>query len=334
MLTERKLRILEAIINDFLESAQPVGSRTISRKYLVGTSPATIRNEMADLEELGFLFQPHTSAGRVPSDLGYRFFVDSILNFDRLRAGLYSRLQSALIERSDDLANRAADLLSEQTGSIAVVCLPSFGRAKLENLKLVKVYRSKVIMIMVAGEGKLRYVEISSDLDQAELDATASKLLENFRGKSVEEIDVRAVKQLGNSELEYFIPTLREALKTVRTSEIIISGAKGLLDNESIRTTEQFRELLDFIDDRESLYRIFADVAESAGARLGIRIGTEFEEKELRNYAVISARFGYRGTDSGYIGIIGPKRMDYEHNGELVSGYARALTEAYSGIYL
>ncbi len=334
MLTERKLKILEAIINDFLESAQPVGSRTISRKYLIGTSPATIRNEMADLEELGFLFQPHTSAGRVPSDLGYRFFVDSILNFDRLRAGMYSRLQSALVERGDNLAHRASELLSEQTGAVAVVCLPSFGKAKLENLKLVKVYHSKVLMIVVAGEGKLRYAEISSGLGQAELDSMAEILLDSFRGKSVEDMDVRAVKRVQSSELEYFIPTLREALKTVRTSEIIVGGTKGLLENESIRTTEQLREFLGYLDDKESLYRIFADIAKAAKPRLGIKIGTEFTEKELQDYAIICTEFGYMGTDRGYIGIIGPKRMDYEQNCELVSGYARALTEAYSGIYL
>lgn len=334
MLTERKLRILEAIINDFLESAQPVGSRTISKKYLLGISPATIRNEMADLEELGYLFQPHTSAGRVPSDLGYRFFVDTMLDFQLPAAGAYAKLRSLTQDRGTTPARRAAELLAEQTGSIAVVSTPSFGKAKLENLKIVKVHRSKALMILVAGEGKLRYVELESDLTQGELDRVAATFLESFYEKSVEEIDVRAVQKSRQSGLEYLIPAVREALKGVRTSEIIVSSSKGLLRNEDITSTEQLKEFMNIVDNHEVLSGLFQSVVDGKEHQPGIRIGSELENEVLQDYAIVCANFGYRDSDRGYIGIIGPKRMNYEYNGALVVAYANALTEAYSGIYL
>lgn len=331
MLTDRKLQILSAIINDFLESAQPVGSRTISKKYLLGISPATIRNEMADLEELGYLFQPHTSAGRVPSDLGYRYFVDTMIDFIMPNVGIYSRLQSLLLDKNIDPFEQAAELLGKQTGSIAVISMPSFGKAKLENLKLIKVYNSKVLMIIVAGEGKVRYIELDSDLSQGDLDIAADALLKNFSGKSVEEIDVRAVQKCG---FEYFIPSVREALKTIRTSEIIVSGAKGLLENQDITSTEQLRNLLNIIENRESVESLFREVLESRQHSLGIKIGSEFEEEALQDYAILCTEFGFRDSDKGFVGIIGPKRMNYEYNGALIAGYSNALTELLSGIYL
>lgn len=331
MLTDRKLKILEAIINDFLESAQPVGSRTISKKYLMGISPATIRNEMADLEELGYLFQPHTSAGRIPSDLGYRFFVDTMLKYALPSPMIYSTL---VLDKNANPVEKAAELLSAQTGSIAVVCMPSFGKAKLENLKLIKVHDKKALMIIVAGEGKVRYVEMDSDLSQKDLDIAADTLLRSFKGMSVEEVDVRAVQKTGTKGIEYFIPSVREALKSVRTSEIVVSNAKALLDNPHITSTDQLKSLLEIVDDRDSLHQLFRHVLDEHPDMLSIKIGTEFEEKALQDYAVICTDFGFRDSDKGYIGIIGPKRMDYERNGALVVGYSRALTETFSGIYL
>lgn len=334
MLTDRKLRILEAIINDFIESAQPVGSRTISKKYLLGISPATIRNEMADLEELGYLFQPHTSSGRIPSDLGYRFFVDRMIDFAVPNLSLYTRLHSLFLDPDDNPVEKAAEMLGAQTGSVAVICLPSFGKAKLENLKLVKVYHSKVLMIIVAGEGKIRYSELRSDLSQKDLDIASEVLLKQYRGKSVEEIDLRAVQKNQQEGYEYFIPSVREALKSIKTSEVVTGSAKGLLENQDITSTEQLRSLFSILDDKDSLEELFAQIIKEKEHTLGVKIGSEFDRQSLQDYAVICTEFGFRDYDKGFIGIIGPKRMNYETNGALVAAYAKALTELFSGIYL
>ncbi len=336
MLTERKLRVLEAIINDFLESAQPVGSRTISRKYLVGISPATIRNEMADLEELGYLFQPHTSAGRIPSDLGYRFFVDTMLDFGTSHISELQSLSPVASNKTNprDIAERTAEVLAEATNCVVVVSMPSFGKAKLENLKLIKVYRGKVLMIMVTRSGKVRYVEMNSDLEQDRLDVVASTLLNAFIGKTVEEVNVRAVAGLGSEGLEYFIPSLREALKSVKTADIVVSGTKAILESQCIHSAEELKELMDCLDETEQLDKVFSQIVEEKEHRLGVKIGEEFENPSLSNYAVLCADFGHRDSDRGYIGIIGPKRMDYATNGELTMYFAKMLTEAVSGIYL
>ncbi|MDO4753934.1 MAG: HrcA family transcriptional regulator, partial [Bacillota bacterium] len=156
-------------------------------------------------------------------------------------------------------------------------------------------------------------------------------LLENFSGKSVEEIDVRAVQKSG---FEYFIPSVREALKTVKTSELILSGAKGLLENQDITSTEQLKNLLDIIENREMLETLFREVIEEKTHIPGIKIGSEFREEALQDYAVICTEFGFRDSDKGFIGIIGPKRMNYAYNGALVVGYSNALTELFTGIYL
>lgn len=336
MLTERKLRVLEAIINDFLESAQPVGSRTISRKYLVGISPATIRNEMADLEELGYLFQPHTSAGRIPSDLGYRFFVDSMLDFGTptLRKITLSPVAVSKGANPKDVAERTAEILAEATGCVVVISMPSFGKAKLENLKLIKVHRNKVLMIMVTGRGKVRYVEMNSDLEQDKLDAVATNLLNQFKGKTVEEVDARVVQDASDSDLAYFIPSLRQALKSVKTADIVVSGTKGILESQCIQSTEELKELMDCLEETEKLDKVFTEIIEEKEHRLGIKIGAELENPALQNYAMLCTDFGYRDSDRGYVGIIGPKRMDYATNGELTMYFAKALTEAFSGIYL
>lgn len=334
MLSDRKFKILQAIINDFLESAQPVGSRTVSRKYLIGTSPATIRNDMADLEELGFLFQPHVSAGRVPSDLGYRFFVEQMIDFGMPNHSFYSRLMPLLKDGGADTLEKTVELLAEKTGSIAMICMPEFGHANLENLKLIKVYKNKAIMIIVAGEGNVRYLEIQSDLNQAELDDASKVLLDNFAGKSVEDIDIRAVRKLKIPELEYFIPSLREALKTVKGTDIKMSSAKWLLESDDVVSADELKSLLAYLDDNENLSESIRDILNTRKGRLGIRIGSELHEDALKNYSVICSEFGIRNEDRGFIGIIGPKRMDYEANGNLVAGCATALTEAFSGIYL
>lgn len=336
MLTDRQLRVLKAIINDFIESAQPVGSRTISRKYLVGTSPATIRNEMADLEELGYLFQPHTSAGRLPSDLGLRFFVD-MLNFDELRLQTLKQLHSQFSDKvvePVDIARIVAEKLSEHTDAIAVVSLPDFGKAKIENLKLIKVYRSKILMILVAGEGTVKYAEINSELEQDKLDEVANKLLEEFRGKTVEEISVKAMKAIDIEGMQYFIPLLKEALRTVKTSKMVVSGTHGLFKNQDVTSAEQVKSLLELIEADTQLDEMFRDILNESRYEIGIRIGTEFGVPELSNYAMMVTTFGCDSSSNGYIGIIGPKRMNYEENGELLQYFSKSLTTAFSGINL
>lgn len=338
MLTDRKRKILEAIINDFVNFAQPVGSRTISKKYLIGISPATIRNEMADLEELGFLLQPHTSAGRIPTDLGYRIFVDAIETFgikNRNQLPGYKEAKSLLYNRSAEpleIAEKALALLQETTGCAAVISLPSFIKASLENLKLIRVSNSKVLMILVSARGTVRSAEINNiGLGQKELDIISDKLLADFKGKSIEDINIRSMRSLRLiPEAEYFIPSIKMALKSVRENRLLVSGAGELIVNAGITSQECAKNILTFMDSQEDLEAVIGQILEEGPAdRVLVKIGEEFEEKILHELSVVAKRYS-----TAFVAVVGPKRMDYEAVGALVEYTSKSLSQAFTGINL
>lgn len=341
MLTDRKLKVLEAIISDFISSAQPVGSRTIAKKYLVGISPATIRNEMADLEELGYLFQPHTSAGRIPSDLAYRHFVDQVTvimssGIRDMRA-VHSSLYTNVIE-PEELAKRAVKLLSEKTSCVAVVSLPSFGKARLENLRIVKVTEDKALMILVAAKGEVRTVELAGiELSQVELDAIADYLLEDFLGKCIDEISISSMKQFeGNllTEIGYFIPSMRAAIKTIRADSIEIGGMTEMIVKNEI-DSDTAKKLHGLLSNKEYVEAIIKQFSEAESGRLVAKIGNEFDDRLLWDFSMILKKYSIsQAQDSGVVAIIGPKRMDYKAVGSIVNTVANSLTEIFSGIHL
>ena len=341
MISDRQLKILEAIISDFIESAQPVGSRTISKKYPLGISSATIRNEMADLEELGYLFQPHTSAGRIPSDLGYRLYVDSLVREYSISPRDKEIIQSLLLNKiieAGDLAKQAVKLLSEFTKLVAVVSIPKFNKCRLANLKLVKVSDSKVLLILVTDTGIVKNIQLAlSNTEQFVLDRISDTMVDHLMGETIENIDVRAIsrikeklKSLGDV-VDYLIPILRDALKSLNGTEMHVDGISHLLSTYEFSDTEKARHIFEFIKDQQALEQLIEQVPTN---QLSIKIGSEIGIDALDDCSIVASSYKVDGNNAGRILILGPKRMDYGAVVSTINYISNTLSDVFSGIYL
>lgn len=341
MLSERQLRILEAIIRDFIDTAQPVGSRTISKKYPLGISSATIRNEMADLEELGYLEQPHTSAGRIPSELGYRLYVDSTTNLHSIGFEQKEIIQSLLLKKiieANDIADQTAKLLADFTGLVSLVTIPQFNKCRLANLKMIKVTDTKVLLILVTDNGIVKNIQLAfSNTDQYILDKISDTMLSYLHGETIENIDVRSIVKLkeklsgfGNI-VDYLIPILKDALKNLDDNEIHIAGEENILSILEFSESQRAKSIFNFVKNQDNLVRL-VDLVDSK--KLSIKIGTEIGISELDDCSVISSSYKVDGKSDGKIVILGPKRIDYGNVISIVNYISNTLSDLFSGIYL
>lgn len=341
MISERQLKILEAIISDFIDTAQPVGSRTISKKYPLGISSATIRNEMADLEELGYLLQPHTSAGRVPSDLGYRLYVDSLIHENTIPSRDKEIIQSLLLNKiieAGDLAKQAVKLLSEFTKLVAIVSVPKFNKCKLANLKIIKVSDSKVLLILVTDTGVVKNIQLAlSNSEQFILDKISDTMLDHLSGETIENIDVRAISKIkeklssfGNI-VDYLIPILRDALKSLNGTDLFVDGVSHLLSTYEFSDTERAKSIFEYLKDERAVESLLDTIPMN---KLSIKIGTEIGIPALDDCSIVASSYKVDGSSAGRIIILGPKRMDYGTVVSTVNYISNTLSDVFSGIYL
>lgn len=341
MISERQLRILEAIINDFIDTAQPVGSRTISKKYPLGISSATIRNEMADLEELGYLVQPHTSAGRIPSDLGYRLYVDAIVNEHTIGLQEKEMIQSLLLNRiieANDLAKQASKLLSEFTGLVSIVTIPKFNKCKLANLKLIKVTDSRVLLILVTNTGIVKNIQLAiSNADQFILDRISDTMLSFLEGETIEKIDIRSIMRLKDklqglgTFVDYLIPILRDALKSLNGTELFVEGLAQILSIQEFANTEKAKTIFEYLKDPDNMELL---IEELSSDQLSIKIGSEIKNPILDACSIVSSSYKVDGKSDGKIIVIGSKRMDYGNVVSVVNYISNTLSDVFSGINL
>ena len=341
MISARQLKILEAIISDFIDTAQPVGSRTISKKYPLGISSATIRNEMADLEELGYLQQPHTSAGRIPSDLGYRLYVDSLVDEYTISPLDKEIIQSLLLNKiieAGDLAKQAVKLLAEFTNLVAVVSIPKFNKCRLANLKLVKVSDSKVLLILVTDTGIVKNIQLAlSNTEQFILDKISDTMVDHLNGETIENIDVRSISKIkeklntfGNI-VDYLIPILRDALKSLNGTELYVDGISHLLATHEFSDTEKAKGIFDYLKDDKQIEKLLESIPAN---QLSIKIGTEIGHFQLDDCSIVASSYKVDGNSAGRILILGPKRMDYGVIVSIVNYISNTLSDVFSGIYL
>ena len=310
-LTERKLKILQAIINDYVQTAEPVGSRTLSRKLDMSVSPATIRNEMSDLEEMGYLTHPHTSAGRVPSDKAYRLYVNNMMGDFQISPQTRQFINETLkadIDEFDRTIQRAAELLSEITNLASFAVSPKKDEDKLKFVNLLPVDERTVILMIVAESGKISNTALKLRVPYTNeaLDILARNITCNYRGRTITEVltgniiddfrtDIEALSQLAGNIMPNFMRTLSDMLKT-RAKNFV-----SLFD----RKDEFAKKLLDRDDG------------------MIVTIGTENGDDDLNDCSLITATYHVNGEMVGKIGVIGPTRMKY---GEVTS-IVKYLTE-------
>lgn len=328
-LDERKVKILEAIIRNYLETGEPVGSRTISKYTDLNLSSATIRNEMADLEELGYIIQPHTSAGRIPSDAGYRLYVDRMMEdkmkeLDNKEQELL-KMQDFLIDKVDKvetLLQNVAKTLADNTNYATLVTAPKYEGYRLKFIQLSEVEPGKVLTVVVTDGNLIKNKIISTDtrIDNETLLKLNLLLNSSLNGLAVEEINLSLISRLTGQAGEYsrLIRDILDAVAEVAGApddlQIYTSGATNIFKYPELSTQSKASELISTFEEKKPLNDLVNDALskESNGTGIQIYIGNETPVNAMKDCSVVTATYeldeGVRGT----IGIVGPKRMDYE----------------------
>jgi heat-inducible transcriptional repressor len=322
-LNDRKIKILQAIILNYLETAEPVGSRTISKNYDLGVSPATIRNEMSDLEELGFILQPHTSAGRIPSDKGYRLYVDKLMNhhIEEIKSGLYIEQLLNRVDRIESLLKNIAKMLATETNYATIVSSPQINKAKIKNIQLIAIEEKKLLAVIVTDGNIIKNYMISliDPVQQTMLNRLAFVLNEQLYGLTLEQINLPLIKQLksfaGNNEdiINKVLDAIFDTIKSVDDTEIYTSGATNILKFPEFNDISKATNLIHRLEEKQVLQDMVNNVLDEKDRDIKVTIGDENIIEEMKDCSLITTSYKLGGENIGFIGIIGPKRMDYEN---------------------
>ena len=320
-LDERKVTILKAIIKNYMDTGEPVGSRTISKYIDSKWSSATIRNEMSDLEEMGYIIQPHTSAGRIPSDKGYRFYVDQIL---QEKDSEVTEIQELMIQRVDRLElvlKQLAKLLAKDTNYAALISGPQYHRNKLKFIQLSKVDVHKMLIVTVV-EGNLiknSIVNIQEEISDEELLNLNILLNSSLNGLTIEEISLGVIsrmKEQAGPHSQVVDLVLNEVADAIKADEedlqIYTSGATNIFKYPELSDNQKASQLLSTLEHTENLQELVDAVNENENENgIQVYIGDESPVKGMADCSVVTANYDLGDGIRGTIGIIGPKRMDY-----------------------
>ena len=320
-LDERKYTILQAIIRTYLETGEPVGSRTISKYTDLNLSSATIRNEMADLEELGYILQPHTSAGRIPSDRGYRLYVDKMMEEKEREV---EEMRESLLEKEDKmdhLLKQAAKMLANNTEYAAMVSSPQYHRNKLKFIQLSRVDSSHILTVIVVEGNVIKNTLLT--VEEALSDETLLKLNillnTHLNGLSMEQINlgmISAMKQQAGIHSDIVagvIDAVAEAIKADEDLEIYTSGTKNFFKYPELADHERASELITTFEEKQLLSELVqGNLADENNTGIQVYIGSETPVQGMRDCSIVTATYELDEGMKGTIGIIGPKRMDYE----------------------
>ncbi|MBQ9030998.1 MAG: heat-inducible transcription repressor HrcA [Parasporobacterium sp.] len=365
----RKKKILQAIIKNYLETGEPVGSRTISKYTDLELSAATIRNEMADLEEMGYIFQPHTSAGRIPTDAGYRLYVDDMLQsrteeLNEMSADLKNRSEllesrSELLERREEELDTAqsnvADrveriesvlkdvvkMLANNTNYTSVISMPQANRNKLKFVQLTQIDEKKLLCTVVL-EGNIvknEMIRIDTDMDQQILLRLNLLLNNTLNGLTLQEINFDMAARIAE-QAEQYGPLVSDIINHIAATigsadgiEIFTSGARNIFRYPELSDSMRAGELISTLEEKELLTELMTDTGEEspdAGTGIQVYIGQETSVSSMKDCSMITATYEFEKGVYGKIGIIGPKRMDYEKVVDALNDVTDSLDRKFS----
>ena len=324
-MNERKKKILHSIINEYIKSAEPIGSRHVAKSLDMGLSSATIRNEMADLEEMGYLEQPHTSAGRIPSDKGYRLYVDSLMKNCELTVNdmaVFDHVLGWQLGQLDSIIKQVSVVLSELTNYTAVLTTPEMKRGAIKTVELVPVDASSALIILVTNEGVMKHkrVLLPAGADSDFVHSFSNLLREKLSGLTLDEISAVKISEIRHAmraHFELLFPVLdfiAEIIDDVRAeTEIFTSGAAKILDYPEYSDVRHAKAFLEFLSDKNAMVEILngENGANPENGGLSIRIGKENTQDIMKQSSVITANYYVGDKVMGKLGVIGPTRMDY-----------------------
>ena len=337
-LNEREKSILRYIIQQFILTASPVGSRNITKRYDLGISPATVRNIMSDLEDSGFIDHPHTSAGRIPTDKGYRFYVDSLMNvqiIDHNEKNLIDKEFENKIDDRDELLKITSNILSKITRQLACVTYPKLETGALERLQIISLSSTRILVVMSIRGGLVKTItiEFASEIKESQINDVQNLLNERLSGLSFKEIRAtfnerfKDVEEDQKAIIRLFLDSADKVFKDVRNSDgIYITGAKNVIQQPEFDDPERFQGVIELLEDKDIIVHILDKTEDMNSNDVYISIGKENEDQKLLDYSLITKEYKI-GDVSGHLGIIGPKRMEYSKVIAIVDYVAKMLTE-------
>lgn len=336
MLTNRQLQILQVIVDDFVTSAQPVGSRQISKKEGITFSPATIRNEMADLEELGFLEKTHTSSGRVPSEKGYRFYVDHLLQPQIITNGEVEQIHS-IFERqmleTEQVIRESANILSELTTYTTILLGPDVQKHKVKKFQIVPLTGQTAVAIIVTDNGHVenRLLTLPPGFSPSDIEKMVNILNERLTGVSLHEFHLKletealAVLKQHVHAAEAVIESLLSVNNQQSEGKVYYGGKTNMLNQPEFHDLNKVRMLMDLMEKESQVQSLFAP----GKSGVQIRIGSENNHLAMENCSVITASFLLGNEQQGSIAIIGPTRMDYQRVVTLLEVMSQGLSRVF-----
>lgn len=333
MLNERRRRVLAALVEEYIASATPVGSKTLVERYGLGCSPATVRNELSILEETGFVVQPHVSAGRLPTDTGYRSFVDDLIESGRPALADEQRSGTRFSNASevDDLMRETSVALTQLTNCLAVVLAPSVSLSRVRRIDLLSLHARRAVFVLITASGQVvnRTIELAENTAAERLAEIESAMNAALEGKRA--ADIRSLRStierayVGDGLVGVVIDEILNALDEADGDRFFHVGVPALLAQPEFHDADRARPLIEFLEDGIAVLEALSD---ALGTReITIRIGHENRRAELGNVSIVATNYGVSGTD-GVIGVIGPTRMNYERAMAAVRAVSDDLTDA------
>ncbi len=338
VLSERAQQLLKNLVTRYIRDGQPVGSRTLSKDSELALSPATIRNVMADLEDMGLIISPHTSAGRIPTVRGYRVFVDSLLQIQPLAMAETLRLRQQLLESTDynkqNLLQQASDLLSEITHLAGVVMLPRHKCSMLRHLEFLPLSERRLLVILVINEQEVRnsIIHTSRDYAPSELQQAANYLNQAFAGRNIQNVrtdllkDMDAMRVDMNQMMQVAIEVADKVFDAPNNSDYVMSGQTHLMEFAELSDIEKLRHLFEAFNRKRDILHLLDQALNASGVQ--IFIGEESGYKMLDECSIVTSPYEVDGQVVGVLGVIGPTRMAYERIIPIVDMTARLVTAA------
>ncbi|MEB2291024.1 heat-inducible transcriptional repressor HrcA [Priestia megaterium] len=340
MLTDRQLLILQVIIDDFIRSAQPVGSRTLSKKEEFNFSSATIRNEMSDLEELGFIEKTHTSSGRVPSEKGYRYYVDHLVSPQHLKASDVSTVRSVFAERIvelEQLVQKSAQILSDLTSLTSIVLGPKAVSHKLKQLQILPLTAQSAVAIIVTDTGHVesRTITLPSSIQPSDIEKMVNILNEKLIGVRITDLHDKMYKEVAmllKSHIQGYEQTmdiLNDALKLNMNGKLVVGGKTNMFAQPEFHDLNKIRGLFNIIEHEQQFYKLLSP--NEAG--IHVKIGHENKLNEMVGCSLITASYSFGHEQLGTIAILGPTRMEYARVISLLTLLSSDMSQVLTNLY-
>lgn len=337
MLDERKQVVLYALVHDYILTAAPVGSSRLVQKYRLGISPATVRNEMSVLEEMGYVYQPHTSAGRIPTDEGYRFYVDSLKAQSGLTPAEERFIQQSYIslnKEMTDLMRKTSGLLAQLTDYVAIVLSPALKRSAIKHLDLVTLSPTRVLVVVITESGCVtkEVVELEEHVSGEDVQRVEQTLNAGLSGKTAQQIRRGAQVALdGDSPGERVLDIVLDLLEEEDEQDrVFLEGTTSILHQPEFGKLAKVQSLLETLEQSYTMLQVLGDVFEAR--RTQVRIGSENPHKEIQDCSLVTAQYRFGEDGYGAVGLLGPTRMNYMRAISAVECIARNLSEVLDSI--